>query len=146
MNIYDVLRKHLLEQQIAVNGPANDMEVNDFEEKHGVTLPRDFREYVSVMNGMSDGETDEYLFHLFPLEEFRVAPPHPNAPTANRELIFADYSLDAHVYLMQLGGHPEEECPVFASDGTNKRLLADSFAGFVQKYITDPRSVAYCWK
>jgi len=55
-------------ENVPLNAGATEDELLDFEMRFALTLPPDFRYFYSLVNGMSDYESDKYFFSLWPLD------------------------------------------------------------------------------
>jgi|SRR5262245_22661670 len=55
-------------EQTPLNAGATEDELLAFENRFALTLPPDFRYFYSLVNGMTDYESDKYFFSLWPLE------------------------------------------------------------------------------
>jgi len=70
---FTVLAYKVVERWRNENAPLNPGATEDellaFEKRFTLTLPPDFRYFYSLVNGMTDYESDKYLFSLWPLEE-----------------------------------------------------------------------------
>jgi hypothetical protein len=54
-------------EHVPLNAGATEDELLAFEKRFALTLPPDFRYFYSLVNGMTDYESDKYLFSLWPL-------------------------------------------------------------------------------
>jgi len=72
-NDYTILAHKVVERWRNENVPLNDGATEDellaFEKRFALTLPPDFRYFYSLVNGMTDSESDKHFFCLWPLEE-----------------------------------------------------------------------------
>ncbi len=131
--------------------------VADFEAKHRVQMPLALRRYYELMDGMENGETDDELNSFWPLSDvasvpeklsdFRGIPDYGGIeralPGAASYFVFADQSIWLQVWAIRLS----EQCGhdhVYAIGGAKLfKRIASSFADFLEKYATDPKSVTY---
>lgn len=60
-------------ENVPLNAGATEDELLAFEKRFALTLPPDFRYFYSLVNGMTDYESDKYLFSLWPLEWIATA-------------------------------------------------------------------------
>ena len=61
-------------EEVTPRPPVDPSAVASFEERYGVRLPEDFREYLSVCDGMNPGEMDSDLFSFWALSRIRPVP------------------------------------------------------------------------
>jgi hypothetical protein len=55
-------------EQTPLNAGATEDELLAFEKRFALILPPDFRYFYSLVNGMTDYESDKYFFSLWPLD------------------------------------------------------------------------------
>ncbi len=89
---------------------------------------------------MQDGETDKQLICFASLDALDDETRWTSTEETPQGMIFADYSIFAHYYVLHL-----TEGTVIAADGQHSLKLADSFQEFIENYLTDPASIANCW-
>lgn len=131
-----LLKEHWMRQRINLRRGASETEIATFETKNDVRLPEDMREYFSVVNGFESGESDNEFITFYSLEEIERLNisdwgiSHP----AESYFIFADWSISAHAYAIQLLKSNTVANPVVV---TYSKLVkvADSFSEFMQAYI-----------
>lgn len=85
--------------------PAGLSAIVEFEARYSLTLPPDVREYFLVVDGMDIGTWDGNEIRFWPLTEIR--PACDELPEIARHaygdyFIFADYSICAHMYAVNL--------------------------------------------
>jgi len=72
-NDFTALAQKVVEQwrneNVPLNTGATEDELLSFEKRFALTLPPDFRYFYSLVNGMTEFESDKYFFYLWPLEE-----------------------------------------------------------------------------
>lgn len=140
MNIFKKLRHQWDEASVDLASPASAREVSEFERRHGVTLPVDVKDYLTTVGGMSNGETDKYLISFASLASLDDPSRWVALSGSRKGLIFADYSLFAHYYVLDTGTGA-----VLVDDGELSQKLAETFHEFIESYLEDAASVANCW-
>lgn len=116
--------------------------LKSFEARFDVILPTDLRNYFSCVNGMPLGATDDALIRFWMLEE--VVPLSQGAPEYSHPqyirnpdslFLFADYSIWAHAYAIQLTTVSVESNKIYVIGYDSPILLVDSFSEFVDNYL-----------
>src|SRR5437660_12927914 len=100
MSIYEDLRTRWVEAGIPVNDGVPRVVLDQFEEKHNVSLPVDFKHYLQVVNGMEEGQVDEHLLSFLSLEAIDKEINHKEFATSEVSLVVAEYSIFAHWYVL----------------------------------------------
>jgi len=144
MSIYEMLRARWLEAGIEVNEGVPQGVLDRFEQKHRVSLPRDFREYLLTVNGMKPGQTDENLVSFLALEVIDQTDNVKELSADLVELVFAEFCIYSHSYVLRTP-RSGEGCVVIATDGKHEKQIAESFEQFIRQYLDDPVKIAYCW-
>lgn len=130
-------------------GPARDdggrpkrpteFELAQFEARHSVTLPADFREYLLKLNGV---EEDPDLFRFWPLQELRpVDVPNFTVRERNKFFFFADYLIESHYYAIYLGDDPQLQNWVVIPCMPKQPFVATTFTGFIELYLQDAPAI-----
>jgi hypothetical protein len=144
--IYAQLRDFWTAGGFDINPGTDASSIARFEEKRSVVLPQGFKDYLQTVNGMSDGLTDEELVSFHSIECIdRDWERYPHGAADCVEIVFADYSIDCHWYVLRAdkGG---SELGVWATgDPENYKKLAACFEDFVLAYLSNPKEIAYCW-
>lgn len=110
-------------------------EIEAYEQRNGVHLPIDMREYFQRLNGIDSAPG---FFRFFSLA--RLIPLKPESyPTfdANQYCIFADYMAGTWYYAIYLGEDSFLQNRVILPDLPGQPVLARSFSEFVELYLTD---------
>jgi len=131
-------------QGIECGVPATRAELAEFEERHRVCLPDDLREYFLRVNGMARNQWwqwDEDLINFYPLADL-VRCEETAGPTAR--FIFADYSISAHEYAVELTTAPPPSGAVYAI-GLGPVLIARTFSEFLTRYLNRDDGVLFGW-
>ena len=143
MSVGESLKRHWSSHDLKINAGASEAELRAFEDKYGVVLPEDLREYLSCVNGMAHDVVDDGLIRFWTLEE--VIPVSEGAPQySDRDYVqdpetlflFADYSIWAHAYAIRLGKAVLNSNEVVVIGYQSPKLIAESFSGFVEIYLT----------
>lgn len=122
-----------------------------FENRFTLTLPPDVRAFYQRFNGLLEMDGD--LNRFWPIDELDTVPAivEPYSGTLDfsgsansltnpdRYFAFADHSIWVCVYAMHLSGNSDSDTTiVWIADGTTFDILADTFAGFWELYLTAP--------
>ena len=140
-SIGKTLKNYWLRQGVKLHHGASDSELTAFEAKYSVRLPQDMREYFATVNGFDSSEywmTDNHVITFLSLDEMKSlseawSPEVDN--DAASYYVFADYSLNAHVYAIRLSSNSQQDNPVVVAYEDYLVKVANSFSGFVQKYL-----------
>jgi hypothetical protein len=145
MTITEQLMNYWRAQGLPIAEGVSEGELRRFESEHGLSIPKDFREYFTSSNGMvqrGGADVDPQGFAFWPLEkvkplpvvcaEFRVTVPKVENP--KRYFVFADYLQWSWAYSIRLGTTENNVILVGAGDGD---VVASSFTEFVSQYIAD---------
>lgn len=117
-----------------------------FETRYRVRLPADFREYLAVCDGMTDGEMDGDLFSFWGLARIRPIPEELSEDMyreyrmftrAQCFFCFADWSLDGDIFAIEL--HADPATPNRLTALGPRYLPWSSFSEFVAAYLDDPQ-------
>jgi hypothetical protein len=126
---------------------VGDSECLAFERAHGACLPDDFRRYLQIVNGTL-GQLDGDLFCFWSLRDIRSVATvlehrRPDSQLFERCFVFADYSISAWFYAIQLVGDDSNVGQVFlvAVDGTRQAPLAQTFSEFGRFYLADAQEL-----
>jgi hypothetical protein len=144
MSIFNKLRDRWIETGVSINRGKSAEEVYDFEVKHGVALPRSFKEYLETVDGMSDGQTDEDLISFLSLEMIDQEPNFKVLSGNVVELIFAEYSIYCHYYVLRSSRRGDRSV-VVGTNGEMEKHIADSFDNFIKLYLSNPTGIANFW-
>lgn len=129
---------------IPINQGMGEEEVNCFEKKHKITLPSSFKQYIHIVNGMFNGQTDDHLISFLSLEMIEQESNIETLPGNEVELIFAEYSIYCHWYVLRFSRSGINDV-VVGTNGVLEKHIADSFEDFMIKYLTNPERIAYFW-
>jgi hypothetical protein len=142
-NLLSAVRTHWGASDLEAARPATPQDVTAFEQRYNVRLPLDLREYFLTLNGGilgHDGSADNELISFWRLDQVE-----PLAPSGiDRGLFaFADWSIDAHVYAIQLSADASAATPVYIFGGDQLIPAASSVAEFVRGYLVGNEHVLY---
>ena len=134
-------------------------EIDAFEQRYGVRLPYEMREFYSESDGMPCGEWDNEQLSFYSLAEVYPVPvvlpsgkdgvPDYTGinfalPDAASYFVFADYSFRLHVYAVRLSADPSAACPVvWIAGGDRWEVQAGSFGEFLRRYAEEPGQVLF---
>ena len=142
-SVGESLKRHWSSHDVEINAGVSEAELKAFEEKYGVVLPDDLRDYFRCVNGMPPDVVDDGMMRFWMLEE--IGPLPQGAPqysdgtyVQNPEtlFLFADYSLWAHAYAIRLGNRALESNEVIIIGYESPKSISDSFSRFVDTYLT----------
>jgi hypothetical protein len=134
---------------------ANNVRIKSGVPLDQIDLPPDFRGYFAAIDGMEQGETDSEMFSFLPLHSIKPIPEDiaqfggtpdyteimKTLPDPDRWFVFVDYLLYSAVYAIRLSA-PTESTPVlWVGSGRHHRVVASSFSGFVEIYLTNPHNL-----
>ena len=133
-----------------VRPPASLSALSGFERFHQATLPPDFRVYLSICDGMEEGELDEDLFSFWSIERLKpiAADPMSAREQAAFETLagegqffwFADWSIYGHIWCIDFAPVPLRDRVVRVGDSLR---LFPSFREFIEAYLEDGVAVAH---
>ena len=135
--IGETLKQYWLRQEIKLNLGVSEIELCAFESKYNVYLPKDFKNYLSTVNGFVDSSMDEELFTFLPLNEIEpLSISWSQSPEAKSYFIFADFLISSHVYAIKLTKDSKFDNPIFVDFNDNHPTqIAHSFTEFIQSYL-----------
>ena len=132
------------------NRPGASLEaLAEFEARHGVVQPTDFREYLLIIEGMNEDQSLDYMSRFWPLADimtvreyialempqYGLEPP----PWSDDHDAFFDFSISSYAHVIRLSADPNQPTPVFTWRFDGEIFpVAPSFAGFLGLYLNDP--------
>lgn len=144
MGVGEALRRYWTSHAVQINDGVSTETLESFQNKHGVLLPIDLRDYFLSVNGMAPEETDDALIRFWMIEELQaISEGAPEYASSNYVedpeslFLFADFSLWAHAYAIRLKAAPSETNEVFLIGWDSSISLFPSFHEFVQSYLTN---------
>lgn len=157
--MWELIRRHWQRAGISPNPGAPTGAIDDFERAYGVNMPAEVREFYAHADGMPSGAWDEEQLSFYPLAGVYPVPvalprasrgiPDYNGienslPDAASYFVFADYSIQCHVYAVCLSVDRFAACPVVWIAGGDKwDVQAASFGEFLRLYAEDPGQVLF---
>ena len=142
-SVGESLRRHWLSHHIEINAGVSEAELEAFEEKFGVILPTDFREYFRCVNGMPTDVVDDGMIRFWMIEEIKPLTQGAPAYSASSYVensqslfLFADYSMWAHAYAIRLASIPVQSNEVIIIGYKSPVLISHSFSEFGHHYLT----------
>jgi len=151
MSVFHRLATHWNLEVVTPDAQATGDAIAAFENRFALTLPPDVRAFYERFNGLLDMDGD--LNRFWPIAELDTVPaivePYSGIPDysgivkrlpdPDRYFAFADHSIWVCVYAMHLSDHPDSDTTiVWIADGNTFDILADTFAGFWELYLTSP--------
>ncbi len=123
---------------------ASEQDLRAFEQHHHVCLPPDFREYLTLCNGLSLEDGGHFdcdwlgLIEFWPLEA--ISAKHDGV--SGEYFGFADFLIDSHWYVIRLSADVHLSGAIGVGDefGIDEQL-GDSFSDFVEVYLHDPNRI-----
>jgi hypothetical protein len=146
MQPYEKLIQRWSAEGLAIVPGVSEDAVLAFESKHGVAIPADFREYLLHVDGMSQvggHDCDEQGFGFWPLSRIKTVPDEcaannvqvPTLESVEHYFAFADYMQWSWAYAISFEGRHGGKILQFGT--LSPRIIADSFAEFVEAYVHD---------
>ena len=119
--------------------------LSEFEERNGVVLPWDFKRYFLTADGLSNDDSDGFLF--WPLASVKSVAavyaeesesvPLPMVDKQNQYFVFADYLQWSWAYAIDLADRIVARNPVILVGTPEPTVVAQSFSDFVELYLSD---------
>lgn len=136
----------------AVPGPEErarrESAIQEVEQQYRLTLPEDFRLYLLDASPIEQA-WDKEMVIWWPIERLKniadecpewLAEPLPAVANPAEWLFFADFSLWSWAWAICCGAG-EDRGRIVLIGGSPDRIVADSFAEFVERHLTDPNSL-----
>lgn len=126
------------------NCRSTKLAINNFEFRHGITLPEDVRSFYERFNDLLDGTMDDDLNAVWPLGMIDTVTHHlsDKIPGADELFVFADHSIGVHLYAVRLTPERPGTSPVlWIADEHNFAEISVSFSGFWEAYLASPHRV-----
>jgi hypothetical protein len=115
--------------------------------KYRVVLPEDFQEFLRLTSPVGEG-MDAEMVTWWGFGRVKNIPdeyPHPLdsiiSDDGKKYLFFADYCIWCWAWAISCADDGSRGKVALIAGHTHDRLVANSFSDFVQKYLSDPRSV-----
>jgi hypothetical protein len=141
---YESLRSYWLDTRAGISTVAlNGQSIDDLERKYSIRLPNDFREYLLHSCPRNEELDDNYISWWSSGRIKNIVDEYPHKITqetiardAAKYLFFADYLIWCWAWAIACGDDENRGRVVVISG--HDRFVADSFAQFVDLYISDP--------
>jgi hypothetical protein len=158
VTIGERIRAHWEKQSVETRPGASLEDIEAFQTRYDVILPKDMRDYVTAVDGMKDGDTDEDMYSFKSLRDVKSVVEDfgqdGEVPDCYRECVNAleargkffviiDYMIYSHIYAILLSSDPSKAGPVIWTDGCRSFDIAPSFSAFAENYLADPRKVMF---
>jgi hypothetical protein len=122
-------------------------QIVELEKNYRVALPEDFREFLRLSSPVGEGMDTEMVtwWSFGRVKNIPDEYPHALAPIISDEgkkyLFFADYCIWCWAWAISCADDGSRGKVALIAGHTHDRFVANSFSDFVQKYLSDPRSV-----
>jgi hypothetical protein len=157
MTVTQRLKECWLQSGSKIVPGATPEETEAFEERYGVSLPAEVRDYFAVVGGMEEGNTDDLVMEFFPLHAVTSVPEElgdwggipdyrrivDTLDEAEHCFVFIDYMFRSHVYALRFSSDALERSPVVWICGAENAIIADSLTEFLGAYLADPYSILF---
>ncbi len=124
------------------------IQIQELERRYAVSLPEDFRVYLLTSSPVEESLDNENTswWHFDRIrnipDEYEHEVSHPRiAVGGSQYLFFADYAIWCWAWAISCT-NDEDRGKVAIIGGMPDRFVADSFSEFVEKYLSDIRSVS----
>ena len=137
-SIVKQVKEQWTSQQVLCGGGISSEEVKNFEHENNVILPGDFCEYLTTINGMVDGGSDNDLISFLPLEEIKpcICGDEPAYQVISENFyIFADYSIGIFYYAIELLPFASPINRICVIGASSPIFMAESFTEFLRIYL-----------
>lgn len=146
MRAFEQLIQHWRTEGLIVVPGVAEEETREFETRHDVALPPDFRKYLSHVNGMAQiggQDCDGKYFAFWPLHRIKPVPQEcaenkaqvPVIENVDAYFAFADYMQWSWAYAICLASKQRGKILQFGT--LSPRIVANSFTEFVEAYVRD---------
>jgi hypothetical protein len=123
---------------------ATSEEIAHWEERFGVRLPRDFREYVTRVNGTFGAEELEFgddFMSFLPLSAMVSEAQWGNKEYKEPDLfVFVDLLIKSYWWCVRLTPQDSEQAQIFVR-GDRLKLVATSLEEFLLAYMSDSKDI-----
>jgi len=144
----DRIRQRWTEQKIQNNDLATVLDIRKFQNRYGVILPAAVRDYFTLLNGTRGGQLhmeDPNLVSFWHLDEIKPLREEMESYAANPStqdlFVFADYSIWACGWAMELTRNESNVSLVYRINGREPIKIAESFNEFLTNYAKDDLSI-----
>jgi SMI1 / KNR4 family (SUKH-1) len=122
---------------------ATPEDIVQWEEKFGVRLPRDLREYVIRVNGIFKGEELEFGEDMMSFLPLSAMVPEAQWSKYHNEpglFVIVDFLISSHWWCVRLTPDIAERTQVFVRS-TRLKLVASSLEEFLLAYMSDSKAI-----
>lgn len=137
MTLVQQLKKHCINQNLRVNEPATQLEIEQFEKNHDVKLTDILKEYFLTFNGTDEGNFCDKGFSFFALNEFKPVIDIEGIDYFKEQnsFVFSEYLLWMEGYAIQLDTDGNDLGIYEICNEKNK--VYDSFEDFINDVIQE---------
>jgi len=149
------LKSSWAKQGVRIRPGASREQIEGFQSKYQFHLPHDFCRYLATVDGMESGEMDENMFSFLAIDAIKSIPEElatfggiPDYTAIMRSLtephhwfVFVDYLITSAAYAIRLSLGDESTPVLWIGNGTRYRVVAESFSGFLEAYLSNPDSL-----
>lgn len=137
MTLVQQLKKHCINQNLRVNEPATQLEIEQFEKNHDVKLTDTLKEYFLTFNGTGEGNFCDKGFSFFALNEFKPVIDIEGIDYFKEQncFVFSEYLLWMEGYAIQLDTDGNDLGIYEICNDKNK--VYDSFEDFINEVIQE---------
>ena len=131
------------QRTIPADVTATPKDIVQWEEKYGVRLPRDLREYVIRVNGIFKGEELEFgadMMSFLPLSAMVPESQWSNDHNEPGIFVIVDYLISSYWWCVRLTPDGGEHTQVFVR-GTRLKLVASSLEEFLLAYMSASKAI-----
>lgn len=150
--IGEKIRDHWISIEIDIRPGVSQETIQAFQAQYNISVPKDFQDFYRVVDGMEEGESDDRMFRILPLEsikpvteeiiQFRGIPDYSKIkdklPHPNQYFVFGEYMINLYVYAIKLSSDPLAASPIIWICGSQWRIIATTFSEFSEKYLVNP--------
>jgi hypothetical protein len=146
------LNAYWTQTNVSIRPGSSDLEIEAFESRYYVRLPADLREYFATIGGMEENAFDENMFSFIPRNGVKSIPEElvhfcglpdytriiKSIPDPSHWFVIVDYLISSAVFAIRLERVFDDTPVMVIYDGTNYRVVASSFANFLEAYLSNP--------
>lgn len=127
---------------ITIRSGASEEDIQRFQSRYGVWVPEDLRSFFLAVDGLEDTMEAIGSVRFWPIDEVRPVAEECAEFSGSFErpdqwFVFADRDLWAWAYAIKLEADARGLNPVVLIGSSAPRIVAESFAEFVDKCLTD---------
>lgn len=144
------LKKFWINQSLCFNNLLNFKNIEDFENKNKVKIPKDLQMYFYLINGTNESY-DTNFFSFYDLNNFKKVSDElikfngiPDYSNLGKSLlnienyyVFADYMFHLSSYAIYLGNNLNYLNEVILINGGEYKKIANSFSDFIILYLKE---------